>query len=325
MSTYFGVKMMSIFREPCLQKTQTLVFLLLASVAASIGCSNSNSTATGPIYIESQSQATRVADTKKAPQSPPPATAKSSSKTALDIEAEVLLRQRKDDYDVKLKEWEQVERFYKQIKIEIDKLPKDSEQPAKGNRMSRDELLRLQSNYERILAEKPFPPTLDSIKNELRTRNASDSSQSKTWDSLRSEVLEDRAQKEDVRNHIEQLQAKINKREKEQAKKVIPKQTQQGPKFRSIIDCNNFLRQNAPELYEKANVARNRWQEASYVADLPEMNAAYRELQFLLGDTYLMFYWDVDDIMKNPEKTRKILLDSYRFQLQQLRNGNPLE
>lgn len=82
---------------------------------------------------------------------------------------------------------------------------------------------------------------------------------------------------------------------------------------KTMIQCVTYLIDYNSDLSNRANDARNAWQRATYDGNLSAMRRHYGELQGLLGREFLGYYWDVDDIMRDENKIRKILAESAEF------------
>lgn len=81
----------------------------------------------------------------------------------------------------------------------------------------------------------------------------------------------------------------------------------------TMIQCATYLNDYNPELARMAMDARNAWQQAAFEGNLSAMRSHYAILQGLLGREFLGYYWDVDDIMRDENKIKKILADSVEF------------
>jgi hypothetical protein len=219
-------------------------------------------------------------------------------KSALEIEAEVNLRRRKAEYEKALPEWNRKAPRLKLLQAEIERLSRQIEiqtpETASAIVLERN---RREVEYITLLSSKPIEPSLDSISEELKDRELKLRGESVSWERMRKEAVEDRA-KPPVKNEA------IRQR-----------------KFQTMIGCLLYLQEHEPILCEKAMNARNRWQEAAFAGDLTVLKSSYQELCFLLEDTYLLFYWDVDDIMRDDRKIQKLLQESKEYRDQQRKRG----
>ena len=81
----------------------------------------------------------------------------------------------------------------------------------------------------------------------------------------------------------------------------------------TMIQCATYLNDYNSDLSNRANDAQNEWQQATFDGNLSAMRKHYGELQRLLGREFLGYYWDVDDIMRDENKIKKILAESAEF------------
>jgi hypothetical protein len=81
----------------------------------------------------------------------------------------------------------------------------------------------------------------------------------------------------------------------------------------SMIQVSLYLSKYDPSLSDYALFHRNAWQDATFAGDLGQMRVHYAALKSRLGTTFLGFYWDVDEIMTDSLKLKKILQESKSF------------
>ena len=96
------------------------------------------------------------------------------------------------------------------------------------------------------------------------------------------------------------------------------------PPEKTMVQCWYYLDDYEPELSRQATDSRNAWQEAAFDGDLAAMRKHHSDLVAILGRDFLGFYWDVDDIMRDERKIKKILRESdeYRRRQKDLRESD---
>ena len=68
-----------------------------------------------------------------------------------------------------------------------------------------------------------------------------------------------------------------------------------------------------PALSEFQLFHRNEWQEAAFEGDRRKMQKHYLAMKEALGRDFLGTYWDVDEIMSDETKIRKILAEAQYY------------
>ncbi|XZE36037.1 hypothetical protein SH501x_001588 [Pirellulaceae bacterium SH501] len=98
--------------------------------------------------------------------------------------------------------------------------------------------------------------------------------------------------------------------EKERARLYRLQIIRRSPPEQTMIQCATYLSDYFPDLSFHASNARNAWQQAVFDGNLMAMRQHYFELQQLLGQDFLGYYWDIHDIMQDERKIKKILEQS---------------
>ena len=281
------------------RSTKSIRFLLIVvSVSIIQGCGSGDVSSTNGSQPPENPYAPKT-NAKKT--KTPEMTYRSSNaggKSALEIEAEVTFRRRKSEYERSLPEWNKKAPQLKQMQAEIERLSKqiESQAPETTAEITLERNSR-EIEYITLLSSKPVVPSLEKILEELKDRELRLRGEPVSWEQMRKEVVEGR----------KKPPIKIN--------------TNNKPKFKTLIGCALYLQEYEPVLFEKALDARNRWQDAAFAGDLSTLKSTYQELCFLLEDNYLLFYWDVDDIMRDERKIQKLLQESREYRENRRRRG----
>ena len=85
------------------------------------------------------------------------------------------------------------------------------------------------------------------------------------------------------------------------------------PPNETMIRCVLYLLEYEPALSEFQLFHRNEWQEAAFEGDRRKMQKHYLAMKEALGRDFLGTYWDVDEIMSDETKIRKILAEAQYY------------